>query len=253
MDFTDKRILITGSSRGVGKAAAKLFLGHGARVAINGRTEESVAKAITELGGDNLVAAPGDVASKAGCDAVVGQALDGLRGLGGLDVLVNSAGVYRTGDIEGFDEAEWDRTMAVNLKGPFFCTMAALAALRESKGNVVHVASESGLIGNPASTVYCASKGGVVNMTRAMALDLAPEVRVNCICPGGIDTDMTQRDLAQYDDPKALYAAMCEGYPLKRIATPEEVAGGIVYLASAGAGFMTGAALAMDGGSSAGH
>ncbi len=90
-------------------------------------------------------------------------------------------------------------------------------------------------------------------MTRAMALDLAPEVRVNCTCPGGIDTDMTRQDLAQYDDPKALYDAMCEGYPLKRIATPEEVAGGIVYLASAAAGFMTGAALAMDGGSSAGH
>ncbi len=250
MDFKDKRILITGSSRGVGRSAAKLFLGYGARVAINGRTEQAVAKAIAELGGDNLIAAPGDVVSKAGCDAVVGQALSGL---GGLDVLVNRAGVYRTGDIEGFDEAEWDRTMAVNLKAPFFCTMAALGALREARGNVVHVASESGVIGNPASTVYCASKGGVVNMTRAMALDLAPEVRVNCICPGGIDTDMTQRDLAQYDDPKALYDAMCAGYPLGRIATPEEVAGGIVYLASAGAGFITGAALAMDGGSSAGH
>ena len=249
MDFTGKRILVTGGSRGIGKAAARAFLERGARIAVNGRTAESVATAMEALGGERVIAAPGDVATKAGFDTVVGQA---LKGLGGLDVLVNSAGVFRSGPIDGFtDEAEWDRMVDINLKGPYFCAMAALAGLREAKGCIVNVASESGLIGNLGCTVYCASKGGLVYMTRAMALDLAPEVRVNCICPGGVDTDMVHQDLAQFDDPAAALRQLREGYPLKRIGTAEEVAAGILYLASAG--FVTGAALAMDGGSSAGR
>ncbi len=252
MDWTDKRVLVTGGSRGIGRAAAAAFHERGARVAINGRTGPSAAAAITALGGgDRLVAAPGDVATAAGCEAIVGAA---LAGLGGLDVLVNSAGVGRTGSIEDFDEAAWDETLDVNLKGTFFCIRAALAALREAEGNVVNLASDAGLIGELGLTVYCASKGGVVNLTRALALELAPDVRVNCVCPGYVDTDMVRRDgIERAEDVATAERAAIDYAPLKRIATPGEIATAIVYLASDDARFVTGAAFQIDGGSTAGH
>ena len=252
MDFTDKKILITGGSRGIGAAAARAFLERGARVAVNGRTAESVAAAIGEFGdGDRVVAAPGDVGTVAGCEAAVAAAIDGLEG---LDILINSAGVGHSGLIEEMDEATWDETLDVNLKGTFFCIKAALAALRISGGNIVNLASDAGLIGEHRLVVYCASKGGVVNMTRAMALDLAPTVRVNCVCPGYVDTDMVRRDgIEKSHDPAAAEERIVNYAPMKRISTPEEIAMAIVYLASDEARFVTGAALAIDGGSSAGR
>ena len=252
MDFTDKKILVTGGSRGIGAAAARAFLERGARVAVNGRSAESVAAAIGEFGdGDRLVAAPGDVGTVAGCEAAVAAAIDGLKG---LDILINSAGVGHGGLIEEMDEATWDETLDVNLKGTFFCIKAALAALRISGGNIVNLASDAGLIGEHRLVVYCASKGGVVNMTRAMALDLAPEVRVNCVCPGYVDTDMVRRDdIEKSHDPAAAEERIVNYAPMKRISTPEEIAMAIVYLASDEARFVTGAALAIDGGSSAGR
>ena len=250
MDFTDKRVLITGASRGIGKATAAAFLGHGAKVAVNGSSAETTARVIDELSAGAIVAAPGDVATKVGCDAVVGAALDGL---GGLDVLVNNAGVYETGAVEDFDEAAWDRMIDINVKGVFFCTRAAIAALRESGGNIVNTASVSGLIGHPDSAVYCASKGAVVNMTRAMALEFAPAVRVNCVCPGGVDTDMMRQGLATDPEIEASVSESRASHPLKRIATAEEIAAGILYLACDDARFVTGAALAIDGGLAAGQ
>ncbi len=250
MDFTDKRVLVTGASRGIGKATAAAFLGHGAKVAVNGSSAETTARAIEELGGGAIVAAPGDVATKAGCDAVVDAALDGL---GGLDILVNNAGVYETGAVEDFDEAAWDRIIDINVKGVFFCTRAAIEALRASAGNIVNTASVSGLIGHPDSAVYCASKGAVVNMTRAMALEFAPTVRVNCVCPGGVDTDMMRQGLTPGPEVEASLAASAAAHPLERIATAEEIAAGILYLACDDARFVTGAALAIDGGFGAGR
>ena len=252
MDFTDKKILITGGSRGIGAAAARAFLERGARVAVNGRTADSVAAAMSEFGaGDRVVAAPGDVGTVAGCEAAVAAAIDGLEG---LDILINSAGVGHSGLIEEMDEATWDETLDVNLKGTFFCIKAALAALRISGGNIVNLASDAGLIGEHRLVVYCASKGGVVNMTRAMALDLAPTVRVNCVCPGYVDTDMVRRDgIEKSHDPAAAEQRIVNYAPMKRISTPEEIAMAIVYLASDEARFVTGAALAIDGGSSAGR
>ncbi|MFP6729518.1 MAG: SDR family oxidoreductase [Alphaproteobacteria bacterium] len=254
-NFTAKKILVTGGTRGIGRAAVSAFLERGARVAVNGRSEESVAKAINELGGelggDGLVSAPGDVGTVAGCEAAVAAAIDGL---GGLDILVNSAGVGHSGPIEEMDEALWDETLDVNLKGTFFCIKAALEPLRKSGGNIVNLASDAGLIGEHRLVVYCASKGGVVNMTRAMALDLAPDVRVNCVCPGYVDTDMVRRDgIEKSRDPAAAEERVINYAPLKRISTPEEIALAIVYLASNEARFITGSALAIDGGSSAGR
>jgi len=253
MDFTGKRVLITGSSRGIGFGAAEAFLKAGARVAINGRTEQSVGAAIEKLGNNDnsLVAAPGDIGTVAGCESTVKTACDEF---GGLDILVNSAGIGAGRPIEDSDEAMWDLHIDVNLKGTFFCCRAALPALRESRGNIVNIASDAGIMGVPWITVYCASKGGVVNMTRAMALEVAPDVRVNCVCPGYVDTDMIRRDcIDRSSDPAATEQEMIDYAPLKRIATTADISRGILYLASSDASFITGTALAIDGGSTAGH
>jgi NAD(P)-dependent dehydrogenase (short-subunit alcohol dehydrogenase family) len=244
MVFDGSAVLITGSSRGIGKATAQEFLAGGARVAINGRTEASVVQAIEELGGhERLVGVPGDVATAAGCEAVVGASIEAL---GGLDVLVNSAGVFAKTSIAETDEDLWDSLIDINVKGTYFCSRAALHALDNSGGCIVNVASEAGLNGYAGITAYCASKGAIVNLTRSMALELAPTVRVNCICPGVIDTDMARIGFADLSEE-------AEFYPLKRIGTATEVAKGIIYLASPDAGFITGSALAMDGGATAGH
>ena len=252
MDFSDKKVLITGASRGIGYATAEEFLALGARVAVNGRTKESVDKAIAELGGgDRLIAAPGDVGTVDGCESLVATA---IQGLGGLDVLVNNAGIGVDARIEDTDEAFWDATLDTNLKGTFFCSRAALEALRATRGNIVNISSDAGLVGSQTLVAYCASKGGVVNMTRAMAVELAPLVRVNCVCPGYVDTDMVRRDgIDKADDPAAEEQAYIDVAPLKRIATPEEIAAVILFLASHEARFMTGAALPIDGGAGAGH
>ncbi|MEC9329989.1 MAG: SDR family oxidoreductase [Pseudomonadota bacterium] len=252
MAFSGKRVLVTGSSRGIGQAAARVFFQSGARVAVNGRTPDSTAAGMAALGdSDRLVAAPGDVSSVAGCEAVVAAAVEGL---GGLDILVNSAGVAFFLPLEDSDEAVWDATLDTNLKGTFFCMRAAAGPLRDSGGNIVNVASDAGLIGEKGLSVYCASKGGVVNLTRAMALELAPTVRVNCVCPGYVDTDMVRRDgIDQAADPQAAERAIVDYAPLKRISKAAEIAKAIAYLAGEDALFITGSALQIDGGSTAGH
>jgi NAD(P)-dependent dehydrogenase (short-subunit alcohol dehydrogenase family) len=251
MDFAGKQVLITGASRGIGFATAKEFLARGARVAVNGRTEQSVTTAITELGGgDHLVAAPGNIGVVDGCEAAVRAA---IAGLGGLDVLVNNAGVSIDSTIEKSDETIWDETLDINLKGTFFCARAALPALRENGGAIVNLASVAGLQGSVEGAVYSASKGGVVNLTRALAMELAPDIRVNCVCPGWVDTDMLRRDYVDLaDDPAAAEREAMDEAPLKRVATAEEIAVAIAYLASHDARFITGVALPLDGGISAG-
>jgi NAD(P)-dependent dehydrogenase (short-subunit alcohol dehydrogenase family) len=250
MTFDNKAVLITGASRGIGRATAQAFLDGGARVAINGRTQDSVAQAIEALGNhDRLATAPGDVATAAGCEAVVGAALEAL---GGLDVLVNNAGVFERRPLAESDEAFWDSMIDINVKGTYFCSRAALPALEESGGAIVNLASIAGLEGYAGVTVYCASKGAIVNLTRAMAIELAPTVRVNCVCPGVIDTDMARLGFSEDGEARADLVDQAEFHPMKRVGTAEEVAKAILYLASPDAGFITGAALPIDGGVTAG-
>ena len=223
MAFSGKRVLVTGSSRGIGQAAARQFFQSGAQVAVNGRTPDSTAAGMAALGdSDRLVAAPGDVSSVAGCEAVVAAAVEGL---GGLDILVNSAGVAFFLPLEDSDEAVWDATLDTNLKGTFFCMRAAAGPLRDSGGNIVNVASDAGLIGEKGLSVYCASKGGVVNLTRAMALELAPTVRVNCVCPGLVETDMVHEsgdgEVADWLRPM---------YDSVQLLRPEDIANAVVAL-----------------------
>jgi len=249
-DFTAKRVLVTGGTRGIGAATVEAFLDAGARVAVNGRSVQSTEKALTHLPTEAFGVA-GDVASASECWSIVASA---VAEMGGLDVLVNCACVARGSSVESITEADWDDVLDINLKGTFFCIQAALPHLRASQGNVVNLASDAGLIGEVGLAVYCASKGGVVNLTRALALELAPDVRVNCVCPGYVDTDMVRRDVINASgDPRAAERTLAASAPLNRIAPPAEIATAILYLASDHARFITGSALQIDGGTTAGH
>ena len=251
VDFSNKRVLVTGSSRGIGFEIARTFLDAGALVAINGRTEQSVETAMERLNdSEHTVAAPGDIGTVAGCESAVATAIEAF---GGLDILVNNAGVGAGRPFADCDEAMWDAHADVNLKGLFFCCRAAIPELQKSHGNIVNIGSDAGLMGVPGITVYCGTKGGVVNMTRAMALEVAPDVRVNCICPGYVETDMIRDSINKRADPAAAEQKMIDYAPLKRIASTEEIAHAVLYLASHEARFITGASLAIDGGSTAGR
>jgi NAD(P)-dependent dehydrogenase (short-subunit alcohol dehydrogenase family) len=251
-DFSGKSVLVTGAARGLGIAIARAFHEAGARVAINDRTAENVAAAIAKLGGGpRLVAAPADLADAAGCENAVRQAIDAL---GGLDVLVNNAAVNIEKPIEATDDAHWDLHLAVVLKAPFFCTRAALPALRASRGCIVNVASELGLHAIPNNIAYVSAKHGVLAMTRALAIELAPAgVRINAICPGTMDTELMKECAADSGDPAAYYRAFNEYHPVGRIASPEEIAAFLLCLASPAASFLTGASIPVDGGSTAGR
>ena len=247
MRFSGKSVLVTGGTRGIGAAIARAFLAEGARVAINGRTAASTAAALADFGG--AVEAPGDVATAAGCEAAVTAA---LAAFGGLDVLVNNAGVFARGTVEETDEVMWDAVMNANVKSVQFCTRAALPSLRAAKGVIVNIASESGLNGYPETTAYCASKGAVVNLTRAMAMEFAPEVRVNALCPGVVETDMARAGFAIDGDEDEGIRRQHDAYPLKRIGTLDQAAAATLFLASEEAGFINGAALPMEGGATVG-
>jgi NAD(P)-dependent dehydrogenase (short-subunit alcohol dehydrogenase family) len=249
-DFSGRRVLITGATRGIGRAVADLFHGAGATVAINGRSAEAVNAVIDALKGVRAIATPGDLAHPGIPQQVATRA---AQAMGGLDVLINNAGIYRQGKMETFDETEWDRMFTINLRAAFFAIQAALPHLRASRGVIINVASESGLMGNPDSAVYCASKAGMINMTRALALELAPDVRINCVCPGAVETDMITEDADRSGNREAYLEALKALYPLRRMAQPLEIAQAIAYLASPMASYITGSALSIDGGSTAGH
>jgi NAD(P)-dependent dehydrogenase (short-subunit alcohol dehydrogenase family) len=245
MNFSGKKVLVTGATRGIGRATTAAFLKAGATVAVNGRKPDGVDRLIDDLGGKNMVAAPGDLSKVGVCENVAKAAVDGL---GGLDYLVNNAGLYVVASMEESDEAAWDRLNDINVKATFFLSRAVLPALRAAKGAIVNLGSSAGLAGSAQTTIYCATKGAVVNLTRAMAQELAPDIRVNCVCPAVIATEMGEQNLEIFGQPGATIDDLKAWYPLKRVGTAEEVAQAILFLCSPAAAFMTGSMLAMDGG-----
>ena len=251
-DFSGKRVLVTGSTLGIGRAIAEAFHELGAIVAINGRSQESVAKAMEEMGGgERLVAAPGDL-SKIGEIGGVTKKL--LQELGGLDVLVNNAGRGDDCLIGQVTEAFFQKMLDLNLKGAFFTSQACIPALKSAKGCIINVASGLGVMGGPpGSVVYSTTKTAMVQMTRMMALELATEgVRVNTLVPGWIDTPMISRENALAGN-NALLDYIATTTPVGRIGTAEECASAVLYLAAPFATFTTGATLCADGGLTAGH
>jgi NAD(P)-dependent dehydrogenase (short-subunit alcohol dehydrogenase family) len=251
MEFTDRTVLVTGAARGLGKQIAKAFHARGAHVALNDLKGDAIAAAIADLGaGPRLAAAEADISAAAGCESAVRATVERF---GRLDVLVNNAAINWEMPVAAHTEEIWDSHVDTILKGSFFCAKAAIPALKASGGSIVNIASELGLKPIVKNVAYCAAKGGVINLTRALAIELAPEIRVNCIAPGAMDTEL-MRECAEASGDVAAYYRYYESFnPLKRIARPEEVAASVVFVASTAAAFMTGAIIPVDGGSIAGR
>jgi len=249
IDFTGKRVLITGGTRGIGRSIVDAFVESGARVALHGSNQKSVDDAANTIRGSQaVVKVAGELGTTEGCRRVVEAAISGL---GGLDVLVNNAGRWNLSTVEAAEEATWDEIIDINLKGAFFVTKYALPALRAAKGNIVNIASISGISAEAGTSIYCVSKAGLIHMTRCHAWEFAPDVRVNAVCPGPIDTDMLRGLAVSFFDSKDKgYDLIAKDAALKRIGTAREIAGPVLYLASDLANYATGSIQVVDGGMS---
>ncbi|MGO9404692.1 MAG: SDR family NAD(P)-dependent oxidoreductase [Terriglobales bacterium] len=250
--ISGKVALITGGTSGIGEAVAELFAREGARVAITGRNEargHAVTARILEAGG-KAVFLRTDVRKAAECQRAVEET---LRSFGRLDILFNNAGVFYPQTALECSEEEWDLQIDINLKGTFLMSKFALAPMIAQGGGVmINNSSGWGVVGGDKAVAYCASKGGMVLLTKAMAIDHGRQgIRVNCICPGDVDTPMLTEDARRRGLDWKTHLAGCERRPLGRIGTTDEIAKAVLFLASDDSSFMTGATLVVDGGGTA--
>ncbi len=244
-----KSALITGGGTGIGQAIALAFAREGAQVAIAGRRKNKLAETLHLL-------------QQAGCSALalecdVTNASDTARAVksaevafGKVDVLVNNAGALSVSNVESIAEDDWDRVMATNVKGPFLMSRAVLPAMRRAGGgSIINVGSVLGIVAIRDRAAYCASKGGVTMLTRAMALDHASDhIRVNCLCPSIVESDMTQNLFAETEAGRQARESRLASIPLGRFGKPHDIAGLAVFLASDESSWMTGTVIPVDGG-----
>jgi NAD(P)-dependent dehydrogenase (short-subunit alcohol dehydrogenase family) len=248
MKLSGRVALITGGTEGIGYATASLFLREGAKVAISGRSSEKGEKAMSELRKlGEVLFVEGDVSKATDASRMVESTVSEF---GRLDVVFNNAGVFFERTAEQTTEEEWDRLMGINLKGTFLVSKYAIPHMKRLGGGVIiNNSSDAGLVGNRLSAAYCASKGGVTLLTKAMALDHAKDnIRVNCVNPGVIDTPMVAQEASLSGDPDKYMEQMDRDHPMGRVGRPEEVAKAVLFLASDESSFVTGTALSVDGG-----
>lgn len=241
--------IVTGASSGIGAAVVPALADAGYSILVAGR-DAARTNAVCE-GLDGAVAWTGDLRRSAACEALVAKCNELF---GRLDVLVNNAGIYRPNAAEATSDEDWQETLDINLSSPFYLSRAALPLLRKARGAIINIASDWGIVGGREAVAYCASKGGLVLMTKAMALDHAGEgIRINAICPGDVETPMLYASgETRGRDPEEALAACNAASPTGRVTRPDEVAGLVVYLASDAARQVTGAAISIDGGNTAG-
>jgi NAD(P)-dependent dehydrogenase (short-subunit alcohol dehydrogenase family) len=253
MQVSGKTALVTGGAGGIGRATALLLAREGAAVSIvdlNEGAGQEVVREISRAGG-RAIFARADVACAGDCRRVVEGT---VKEFGGVDVLFNNAGIIRRASAVEISEEDWDRVMAVNVKSIFFMCREIIPIMVAAKGgSIINTASGWGLAGGARAAAYCASKGAVVLMTKAMAIDHGRQnIRVNCICPGDTDTAMLRNEARQLDEAEDRFLSESANRPLGRMGKPEEIARAALYLASDAASFVTGTALVVDGGGLAG-
>lgn len=244
--LTNKTAIITGAGTGIGRAIARAFIREGARVALVGRRKEPLESLLQEAGESALVLA-GDVSRQTDIDRILAEA---VARFGGVNVLINNAGILHIGTAEQITEAQWDETFAINVRGLWLLSRAVLPGMRKAGGgSIVNVASVLGVNGARNRACYAASKGAVVLLTKCMAIDHgADNIRVNAICPSFVETDLTAEVIRKAPDPAAVRRERIGVHPIGRLGQPEDIAGLAIYLASDESAWVTGATMPVDGG-----
>ena len=243
--FVGKTVIVTGSSSGIGEGIARRFAEEGANVILNSRSRDDLEKVAKDLDGDRTLIVEGDVGKRELAKDIVGKAVDRF---GGLDVLVNNAGVGAFGMLADASDEDIDKVIDINVKGLLYLCREAIPHLADTKGSIVNTSSVSGTGGDWILPIYNASKGAVTNLTRALALQLGKQgIRVNAVCPSLTRSEMSSGIM----DNDSLMEAFMRRIPLGRPGEPEDVAGPVLFLASDDARFVTGVNLAVDGGLSA--
>lgn len=251
--WRDKTVLIVGAAGGIGSATAKAFKAQGANLALADLDLQKLQALNQELGG-SCALLEADIRRPDACKRMIDGA---ITAYGRLDILINAAGVWVEGPSDTMSEDQWDRTLDINLKGTFFACRHAIPHLEKVEGQIINIASDAGLMGNAGAAIYCASKGGVVLLTKALAVELAPcGIRVNAICPCDVDTPMLAYQASEFGqgDPQGYLRKLKEIYPQgsrTRFARADEIAAFI--MAVAGLAPITGAALPIDFGTTAGR
>jgi NAD(P)-dependent dehydrogenase (short-subunit alcohol dehydrogenase family) len=253
MLLTGKTAIVTGGGSGIGEAIARLFAAQGAKVVIADWNVKEAIRLVDELtsAGQNAAAVKADISKEEDVRALIQET---LHKFGQLDVIVNNAAVILPKFLEDIELDEWDRLININLKSVFLMIKHSLPELKKTRGSIVNMSSLNGLVGQKMNPVYAATKGGIIAMTKSLALDYATYgIRVNCICPAGVSTPLLQQWIQEQDDPAATIQILNDMHALGRPATSEEVAQAALYLASPQSGFVTGVALPVDGGASLGY